>query len=745
MMSAHRLFVATTAIPLLAVVFVVNGTVPGLLIPTTAQAFWTTGFAQSFINDGFSIFAHNIGAPEPAAIAFGLSGALATSAFLKLGLSAADAYSAAFALWLTVAFAGAYKLTRRLGGEPIMSLLSATLWCTTPVVWFHQGYSMLALGIALLPFYFYCAVRVLHQPRSIANFILFQFACIVAVFMDGYTYMMFAVAIGFAFLFSLLQFRKTGLIDIIIKGSTIGVGLLISYILYARFVGQAEFAASPIDFFRGWGANLEFFFVATKGVMLLPDLIGLSEARSAPQYFGDSSVFKSSFAAAMIIVAIYAAATSKGDRMALALFAIIALFGFYMSLGPSVKLFTYRPNGMDQLMPKSFELFSTGTAWMSEKLPGFKNMRASYRWLALGVFGCWAIIAMLLASKRHSITTKVIAVLAVAAFNFPAVGIIRNYYDDRSDVQSRDAVVQELVPLVKKGEKIAFLPYRNDFLVNFVASMLDVRAYNIGGDKNLASAWESWPDTMKRFSQDEIDPDFPANVRAVLENEDADAVVITYIDLLAAAHSGPIKYVFKDELFDIAKKLDDDPRLSASYGDHFAVIRLNPGLKGMGEAWVAQSYDPRKDREPIKLEKGSSIALKTGGVDHKFLLHRGWSRLEAEGIWSTRKTSNVLLQLPTQQDLTLRVELTPFVPRATDRMNVQFVMNGHVLLERTYVGKGVGTWPVETETIKLPSSALSEDGINILEFKVDPLLSPTKIGIPDQRSLGIMLKKIGIE
>ena len=614
-----------------------------------------------------------------------------------------------------------------------------------PVVWYHHGYSMLALGIALLPFYFYCSVRVLDHPRSIANFILFQFACLVAVFMDGYTYMMFAVATGFAFLFSLLQIRNTSLVDIVIKGFTIGAGLLISYVLYALYVGQAEFAASPIDFFRGWGANLEFFFIATKGVMLLPDLMGISEARTAPEYFGDSSVFKSSFSAAIIIVAIYAAVTGKGDRRAMALFGVIALFGFYMSLGPSVKLFTHRPDGMDQLMPKSFELFSTGNAWLSEKLPGFKNMRASYRWLALGVFGCWAIIAIMLASKRWSVTTKVIALLAVAAFNLPTVGIIRNYYEDRSDVYSRDAVVQELVPLVKKGETIAFLPFRNDFLVNFVASMLNVRTYNIGGDKNLASAWESWPDTMKRFTQDEIDPDFLANVRAVLENEDADAVVITYIDLLAAAHSGPIKYVFKDELSDIAKKLEDDPRLVASYSDHFAVIRLNPGLKGMGEAWVAQSYDLRKDREPIKMEKGSSISLKTGGIDPKFILHRGWSRLEEGGIWSTRKVSNMLLDLPTQQDLTLRVGLTPFVPRSTDQMKVQFVMNGHVVLERTYVGKGVGAWPVEVETIKLPSSTLSEDGINVLEFKVDPLLSPTKIGIPDQRSLGVMLKKIAIE
>jgi hypothetical protein len=52
---------------------------------------------------------------------------------------------------------------------------------------------------------------------------------------------------------------------------------------------------------------------------------------------------------------------------------------------------------------------------------------------------------------------------------------------------------------------------------------------------------------------------------------------------------------------------------------------------------------------------------------------------------------------------------------------------------------------VEAENIKLPSSVLSEDGINVLEFKVDPLLSPTSIGIPDPRSLGVMLQQISVE
>jgi hypothetical protein len=736
-----RIHFVAAALLMLVVVFVFNGTLPGLLTPTTAQLFWATGFSQSFINDGFSIYAHNFGAPEPAAMAFGLAGALPVSAFLKLGLSAADAYSASFALWLAVAFGGAYKLARRWGGEPFISLMLAAVWCTMPVVWEHQGYSMLALGIALLPFYFYCSARVLDRPTSIANFILFLFACLVAVFMDGYTYMMFAVATGFAFLFSLVRGRANTIFDVACRLLSIGIGFSVSYVLYTKYIGQPEFSPAPLDFFRGWGANVEFFFVATKGILLLPDLLGLSDARAAMEYFGDSSVFKTTFSAAILVAAIVAAMIGTGDRRALALFGIIALFGFYMALGPSLKVLTYRPAGMDQLMPESYGLLSTGSSILSGSLPGFKNMRASYRWIALGLFGCWAILAMVLAGRPWSAKRKAVVLLAVAAFNIPALSIVRSYYDTRFVIYDREAEVQKLAPLVNKGETIAFLPYRNDFLVNYLASRLDIRTYNIGGDKNLASAWEHWPDTMKRFTQDELDPEFTSNVRAVLENEDADAVILPYIDLLWAAHGGPLKDVLKDELSAVAETLDADPRLTVSYIDRFAVVRLNAGLRGMGDAWVAQSYDPRLNRKAVKLEQGSSVSFRTGDIDPEYLVHRGWSRLEPGGIWSKRNVANLLLDLPMEQDVTLRIELTPFVPRPKDQMTVQLSINGTVVLERAYAGP----WPRVAEKVTLPGSALRADGLNVLELKAAPLLSPMKIGIPDPRVLGVMLHKISVE
>jgi hypothetical protein len=181
----------------LSFALVLHGAVPFVAVPTLGQAVWTAGFSQSFANESvLTIFAKNFGAPMPAPITFGLAGAYPTGLLIAAGLHPADAYTMMAAFWLSVAFLGAWCLSVQLGVRPLMSVAAALLWLSMPVVWAHAGYSMLSLGIALLPAYFlaiYCVLTASSGNlwRRAGTACLFVVACVVAIFMDGYTFMMF--------------------------------------------------------------------------------------------------------------------------------------------------------------------------------------------------------------------------------------------------------------------------------------------------------------------------------------------------------------------------------------------------------------------------------------------------------------------------------------------------------------------------------------------------------------------------
>jgi len=588
MSNENKISIKTLLWLLISLVFMlyVNGALPFFAVPTLGQAVWTAGFSQSFLNDSvFAIYAKNIGAPEPAAIAFGLAGAWPTAVFMKLGFHPSDAYSAMAALWLTAAFLSAYKIGRFFDVKPSFSITGAVLWLSMPVVWAHSGYSMLSLGIALLPFYFYAALQLFLQTsdspyQKVRYTLLYVFACIIAVFMDGYSFMMFAVGASIIALwvFVIASVQRRRLLYHAFPSHVLGFGL--AYLLYALYIGKPQFEPVPMDFFRGWGVDLTFLAVPSRGQHWIPDLLGWSVFRSSKEFFGDASVWITTFSLPLIAAASWARWKTRKQRQLATGIVLMAAFGFYMALGPSLKVNSVKPAGekVGPLMAAEYAVAPTGSALLSENLPGFNNMRASYRWVALGAFGCWLLVVLLLSSGRRRVSNVAAAVIGlITLFNLP-------HLPEKwaGDVKNREMFFQidsDLLKMMKEDlhqdEKVAFLPYRNDFLVNYLAARLDIKTYNIGGDKNLNEARKHWPETLRQFRMGTVDDGFVERVVLLLARNEADTVVLPYIDMLWAAHRWPYPIQFREELNPIVSELEASSFTDVLERKYYAIVRLN--------------------------------------------------------------------------------------------------------------------------------------------------------------------------
>jgi hypothetical protein len=571
----------------------IQGAIPFILSPTLGQAVWTTGFSQSFLNDSiFSIYARNIGAPEPAAIAFGLAGAWLAAVFMKLGLHASDAYSAMIAVWMSIAFLSAYSIARSFSVNRKLAVLAAFSWLATPAIWGHAGYSMVSTGIALLPLYFLFAIKIFSwntdemvQPRENRKkwFLLYPLICIVSIFMDGYSFMMFAVGASILGLWIFLSNDTKARKNLALCSFPIHFfGLVVAYVLYALYVGKPEFEGEQIDFFRGWGVDLTFLMVPSKEIHWLPDLIEWSVSRSEDRFFGDASVWKTSFSIPIILGAIWAAWNVSKRTGIFTGLALISVFGFYMSLGPSIKYNSIKPEGsnLGGLMAEQYALAPTGSSVLSENIPGFKNMRASYRWGALGVWGAWALLIFTMSAKNRKKTIVGASILVgiVTLLNLPH---LPNKW--KKDIEHRRMfakleydLIDDMRQAIHQGERVAFVPWRNDFLVNYAASTLKVFAYNIGGDKNLEAARQHWPVTMRSFPMGQADDDFSNRILLMLARNEVDAVIIPYIDMLWAAHQWPYPVEFKDRFAPIVADLSQSQFLEVDNREFYAVVRLKP-------------------------------------------------------------------------------------------------------------------------------------------------------------------------
>ncbi|WP_057647314.1 hypothetical protein [Yersinia bercovieri] len=770
----NKLYERIFFICLFLFVLFIQGAIPFFALPTLGQAIWSTGFAQSFANYSLlTVYAYNIGGPSPAAMAFGLAGAWPIGGLIKLGLHPADAYSSVAAFWLGIAYYSAYKIPRFFGVKSIHSTLLAGLWLTMPIIWAHATYSMLSWGIALLSFYFYRTIKLLSSNlafklNTIYCVFLYFISIIISIFMDGYSFMMFAIgaSILIAYIFLFKPICRRSILFAVFPIHLLSFSL--SYFLYVKYIGRSKFEVMPIDFFRGWGLDLEFIAIPSKGILWLFDILGLSIERTKELYFGDESVWITTFCLPIILVGIFSWWNSRKVSNLSSGLLIIAIFAFYMSLGPSLKINSTRtvdmlqavPKNMTPLMSSELAIMPTGSAWISENITGFNAMRASYRWSALGIFAFWLIFSLYLGkrSPRNNFAVAA-AIAALILCNTP------NLYNSWKEYRSYrtmfmridNELIAKLRDIVSPDELVAFLPYKNDFIVNYLASTLNIKTYNIGGDKNLEKAQSKWPALM-------LDSNITLNEKIInlLLNKHTDTVIIPYFDTLWAAHYWPCGnsekslvdkakyldnliaskkfdclYPKKKELYFLVNEMKSLPYLSVIETDLFVAIKINP------EFLVGNKLIDVKNKiignEVNKVNYPIVISPKLYGLS--FMLNN-WNNIEPNAVWSTDKS---IINLP--------------VPNKckNSKCNAVFdfeVLNANVIspvIVKFSTQNGMLPW---SRKLTLTRPALNEVSIPLLAdsdfltvtIEVIGATSPQKLGINnDERTLGIRLYRIDLK
>ncbi len=736
------------------------GAVPFVAVPTLGQAIWTTGFSQSFANQSLlAIHAIHSGAPEPAAIAFGLSGAYPASLFIRWGLRPADAYALMFAGWLAVAYLGAWRLARRWQASTSVASLCAILWLGSPMIIGHADYSMLALGLALMPLYVGASLGVLEaagERRKVGAVALFWACCVIAVFMDGYSFVMFAVgtAILWAWQTATLPDTRKALLRFAMPAYALGFGM--AYLLYTRYVGRVEGVHSGVEFFRAWGVDLEFLVTAPWGIIWLFDLLGWSVKRTVADEFGDASVWITTFCLPLLTLSLYAFAKSAPRRRLATGFLLVAVVGFYFSLGPSLKIGTSRPPGMADYegMPQAYASFPTGSAWISEHVPGFSSMRASYRWSALGMLGLWAICVLWASQPSTRKARAIAALLAVCALSAPNWGMnwvsqvgMRSMFleiDDRLLADLRTQLVQ--------GERVAFLPYSNDFLASYLAAATQVHAYNIGGDKNLVWAKKAWPQRLRELPPLAITPNLHFVIAKLLFDGEADAVVIPFFDSLWAAHYFPCVRDAHATMSERARAAAEDldlecptesaqrmaptiaslkaaPELVVHKSELFATIRLHGTYTG-GRNVLLASY---LQAVPFPIRTVAQNA------NSERVLWQGWWELAPHYVWSSG-TAQLRVPVPPlcrakACNLTLRVSAFAATPERP--LGVQFLRADHPVASLSATEAGV-------RAVVIPVDG--SQAVQNIRIDVPQARSPAELGMSaDTRRLGIALFSIDLE
>ena len=731
-----------------AVTLFFNKAIPFVTLPSTGITLNNVGFVESLANGQILEFrSDNFGIPSGNFRSFGLAGAWLASLLTRFGIHGADAYTTVYAFFLGVAFLFAFLLARHLGGSFWVSHLGATTWTTLPVVWGHAGYSWLAVGIALLPFYMYWPIRLLarHQLAFRLKSLLyagFFVATFIAVFIDGYTYVMFALYSGFAMLALLLVHWQTLKREAFERLAVTVLGFMVSTLAYLAYVAESHFQPSSKSVFAAYGLDPVYVAVPTRGVHWAPDFLGWGVERSGADLYGDGSVWGNTFFLPLLVLAVVLTCVTRRKSLITLVSSIVFLVSIWLSLGPALKFNTTLPDGASSALSVAavpFERVPTGNWWISENLPGFDTMRATYRWSALSIFAIWTITVYAASQPGLGRRIGVGGLVTVMLLNAPPLektltkGVTARSMVSQIDVE----LIQSLEKDVGGSDLVGFVPWGNDFLLSYAGGRADIRLINVGGDKAISANSLDWPQTFLSLSRRSLQQSYEFDqgsaalgegettrlsegIRTLLYQGNLDVVVIPYFESLWAAHVWPCSHV------------NDCPEARRSlFESVIDELRLDPQLLVADDALYATVRLPAQNSYPFLASDRESGLGK--------LLRVGWYESEISHVWS-KGEAEIILPIPDgcqDGECLVALKFWAFGGKPDEPLEVRFIYPDG---DGGFATRSSAIEDSQIREILIPIGGLSSMKVAV---EVPDAISPFSAGVSlDPRELGIALQEI---
>ena len=618
-----------------------------LYAPNFIQKFWCMGYAESLANSRlFSVYAETITvAPSP--IAFGLPHVYLMSFLVRTGIDAYYAYDLVFAFWILLSFYSSYKICCFLNIDEKLSAILPVFLLTHPAILEHHSYSVLGIGYMLIPFYVYTALVLFKAQglkQKLASASLFVLMCTLALFNDGYSFIMTMMIIGGLYITFFNKDNWRG--HLLCNSVIIALAIIIAYVLYSVFIKKNGWEHYPRNAYNVFQAFFTSYILPVKGSWSI-----LGEYFFYKHPFPENYTQNCYFCIPLLVVNIvllFSAGRKLFSKWQYWLMWGMILISVWLSLGPDIAL-------------TNNKTIPSGNWFIYKYLPGFKVMRATARWGILVNILLIGIFYVSLGASDLKKKTLVTIFCIVYFFNFlPSPFSIKTMINAyRNEKHIRNNLEKDLRGKIKPHETVLFIPFRNNFSHLYWGSVNKANTWNTGCDKNVSMLCDRLPSEILPLTHHIFETQMESHLNEINACDIVDILLCTAVDVVIFDYNSccpiaipPFNNLMKNDAVKLETYLLATGCIDIEHSLHFSYYRLNK----VGKRYKSVSLKEKKtftNKQRIKIITTHSMQkidlgrlVKINSIPQ---YSKGFYQFEETGRWAGTNC-NLFLPLSTSVD-----------------------------------------------------------------------------------------------